>query len=99
MEETVFFATPAEFRIWLTQHHATASELWVGLYKKHSGWPSITWPEAVDEALCLGWIDGRRKNIDAERYRTAKAARRALRRAVRVSHGQHVQRGGTETCR
>ena len=42
-------------------HHATATELWVGLYKKGSGRPSITWPEAVDEALCFGWIDGVRQ--------------------------------------
>jgi uncharacterized protein YdeI (YjbR/CyaY-like superfamily) len=69
MEDVVFFATPAAFRDWLTQHHATAAELWVGFYKKGSGRPSITWPEAVDEALCVGWIDGLRKSIDAERYR------------------------------
>ncbi|RPJ15449.1 MAG: bacteriocin-protection protein, partial [Actinobacteria bacterium] len=52
-----FFATSEEFRAWLEQHHDTATELWVGLYKKRSGRPSITWPEAVDEALCFGWID------------------------------------------
>ena len=44
-------------------------ELWVGFYKKGSGRPSITWPESVNEALCVGWIDGLRKTIDAESYR------------------------------
>jgi uncharacterized protein YdeI (YjbR/CyaY-like superfamily) len=64
----VFFATPETFRAWLDEHHATATELWVGLYKKGSGRPSITWPKAVDEALCFGWIDGIRRRIDDESY-------------------------------
>jgi len=64
----IFFATPAEFRAWLAEHHDRARELWVGFYKKGSGKPSITWPESVDEALCFGWIDGVRKTIDDESY-------------------------------
>jgi uncharacterized protein YdeI (YjbR/CyaY-like superfamily) len=64
-----FFETPEALRAWLEEHHTTASELWVGFYKKGSGRPSITWPESVDEALCFGWIDGIRKSIDAESYR------------------------------
>jgi uncharacterized protein YdeI (YjbR/CyaY-like superfamily) len=59
-----FFATPSEFRAWLEKHHTTATELLVGFHKTGSGKPSITWPEAVDEALCFGWIDGERKGID-----------------------------------
>jgi uncharacterized protein YdeI (YjbR/CyaY-like superfamily) len=66
--ELVFFATPDEWRQWLTQHHADRQELWVGLYKKGSGRPSITYPEAVDQALCFGWIDGVRKSIAADSY-------------------------------
>ena len=42
---------------------------WIGFYKKDSGRPSITWPEAVDEALCVGWIDGLRKTIDEKSYK------------------------------
>jgi uncharacterized protein YdeI (YjbR/CyaY-like superfamily) len=68
-EMVVFFSTPAAFEAWLEEHHASARELWVGYYKKDSGQPSITWPESVDEALCFGWIDGRRKSIDEQRYR------------------------------
>lgn len=64
----MFFATPAEFRRWLAEHHESARELWVGFYKKTSGRPSITWPESVDEALCFGWIDGVRKSLGAEAY-------------------------------
>jgi len=64
-----FFATPGDFRKWLKAHHGSAGELWVGFYKKDSGRTSITWPESVDEALCVGWIDGLRKTIDAESYK------------------------------
>ena len=63
-----FFRTPAEFRRWLAKHHATATELLVGYYKKASGRPSITWPESVDEALCVGWIDGIHRSIDSISY-------------------------------
>jgi uncharacterized protein YdeI (YjbR/CyaY-like superfamily) len=60
-----FFKTPSAFRAWLRRNHKTASELIVGFYRKDSGRPSITWPQAVDEALCFGWIDGiRRKHSD-----------------------------------
>jgi uncharacterized protein YdeI (YjbR/CyaY-like superfamily) len=67
--EARFFATPGDFRRWLKVHHQNTRELWVGFYKKASGRPSITWPESVDEALCVGWIDGLRKTIDAESYK------------------------------
>ena len=63
-----FFATPSEFRKWLEKHHEKAKALWVGFYKKSSGTLSITWPEAVDQALCVGWIDGIRKRIDDVSY-------------------------------
>ena len=65
----VFFPTPADFRSWLKKHHASATELWVGFYKRSSGRPSITWPESVDEALCVGWIDGIRKSVDEISYK------------------------------
>src|SRR5439155_15401818 len=63
-----FFKTALAFRKWLQSHHASAKELWVGFYKKGSGRPSITWPQSVDEALCVGWIDGIRKSLDNESY-------------------------------
>jgi uncharacterized protein YdeI (YjbR/CyaY-like superfamily) len=64
----LFFPTPADFRRWLAEHHASESELWVGFHKRGSGRPSLTWPESVDDALCHGWIDGVRKSLDADRY-------------------------------
>ena len=63
-----FFATPEKFRAWLEKNHATETELLVGFYKRDSGKPSITWPESVDEALCVGWIDGIRRTIDETSY-------------------------------
>ena len=63
-----FFATPSAFRTWLEKHRDEAEELLVGFYKKGSGKPGITWAEAVDEALCFGWIDGVRKGIDDVSY-------------------------------
>ena len=63
-----FFATPLQFRAWLEEHHATAKELLVGFHRKGSKRPSITWPEAVDEALSFGWIDGVRRSIDDVSY-------------------------------
>ncbi len=63
-----FFSTPARFGAWLEKHHATESELLVGFWKKHSGKPSMTWPESVDEALRFGWIDGIRRTLDEDSY-------------------------------
>ena len=75
--DPLYFPTPARFRAWLKRNHRSASELWVGFYKKGSGTPSITWPEAVDEALCVGWIDGLRRRVDDERYQIRFTPRRA----------------------
>jgi uncharacterized protein YdeI (YjbR/CyaY-like superfamily) len=63
-----FFPAAKEFRKWLEEHHAAARELWVGFYKKSTGRASIAWPESVDEALCVGWIDGIRKSVDESSY-------------------------------
>jgi uncharacterized protein YdeI (YjbR/CyaY-like superfamily) len=76
LPDATFFRTPADFRRWLTKHHATARELWVGYYKKESGRPSITWPQSVDEALCVGWIDGVRRRLDDESYAIRFSPRR-----------------------
>jgi uncharacterized protein YdeI (YjbR/CyaY-like superfamily) len=66
--DPVFFDSPAAFRAWLEQHHATATELLVGFHKVGTGRSSMTWSQSVDQALCFGWIDGVRRRIDDERY-------------------------------
>ena len=75
--DVTFFESPSGFRTWLEQNHDATQELWVGFYKKSSGKPSITWPEAVDEALCFGWIDGVRKSIDESSYTIRFTPRKA----------------------
>ncbi|MES2522988.1 MAG: YdeI/OmpD-associated family protein [Gemmatimonadota bacterium] len=73
----IFFATPAEWRAWLEANHESATEIAVGFYKKGTGIPSMTWPQAVDEALCVGWIDGVTHRIDGERFQIRFTPRRA----------------------
>jgi len=63
-----YFKSPTEFRKWLEKNHDTAQEVLVGFYKKGSESKGITYQEALDEALCLGWIDGVRKRVDDERF-------------------------------
>jgi uncharacterized protein YdeI (YjbR/CyaY-like superfamily) len=60
----IFFSSPSAWREWLAEHHARESEVLVGLYKKASGRGGMSWSEAVDEALCFGWIDGVRRRVD-----------------------------------
>ena len=67
--EVHFFETPAEWRAWLEAHHATETEVEVGFRRKATGLPTMTWSQAVDEALCFGWIDGVRHSIDETSYR------------------------------
>ena len=63
-----FFKSQSDFRRWLETNHAKETELMVGFYKKASGKPTITYPEALDEALCFGWIDGVRKSFSDDAY-------------------------------
>jgi len=63
-----FFRSASEFRQWLERRHDSVTELWVGFYKKASGKRGITYAEAVDQALCFGWIDGIKKRVDEHGY-------------------------------
>lgn len=71
-----FFATQSAFRRWLEGHHASKTELWVGFWKKDSGRKGLTYEEAVDEALCYGWIDGITFRVDDEVTATRFTPRR-----------------------
>jgi uncharacterized protein YdeI (YjbR/CyaY-like superfamily) len=68
MASPTFFETEGDFRRWLAVNHETAPELLVGFWKKGSGKPSIDWPQARDQALCFGWIDGLRKSMGGDAY-------------------------------
>jgi len=72
-----FFITQSLFRQWLAKNHARSAELWVGFHKKKSGKINITYAEALDEALCFGWIDGVRKSVDESSYTIRFTPRRS----------------------
>ncbi|QEO14479.1 hypothetical protein FLP10_08655 [Agromyces intestinalis] len=65
----IFFSGPEEFRAWLEANHDTATELWMGIYKKHVPHRALTWEQAVPEALCFGWIDSVAQRIDDDAVR------------------------------
>ncbi len=65
----LFFSGPEEFRAWLETNHDTATELWAGLYKKHAAHRGLTYGDALQEALCFGWIDGVVQRIDEDAVR------------------------------
>jgi len=65
---TVSPKSRAAWRAWLERHHARRDEIWVVYYKRHTGKKSVTYAEAVEEALCFGWIDGIVKRVDDERH-------------------------------
>jgi Uncharacterized protein conserved in bacteria len=97
-----FFARASDFRAWLEQNHATTPELWLGYYKKSSAQRGITYAEAVDEALCFGWIDGQVKSLDTERYLQRFTPRRPggnwslvnLRKAARLKSAGRMHPAG-----
>jgi uncharacterized protein YdeI (YjbR/CyaY-like superfamily) len=66
--DILYFPHRSILREWFSKHHADTSEAWIGFYKKDSGKGGITYDDAVEEALCFGWIDGIRKAVDAFSY-------------------------------
>jgi uncharacterized protein YdeI (YjbR/CyaY-like superfamily) len=100
--DVTFFSSAAKLRNWFRANHASARELWVGFYKKKTRKPSVTWPESVDEALSVGWIDGIRKRIDAERYAIRFTPRRPgsiwsainIRRVEFLTKSKRMRRAG-----
>lgn len=77
MPRPTYFASSADLRHWLENNHAARSELLVGFYKKSSGKMGISYPEALDQALCFGWIDGVRKSVNVESYAIRFTPRKA----------------------
>jgi uncharacterized protein YdeI (YjbR/CyaY-like superfamily) len=75
--KTLTFKSSAEFRRWLDDHHAGSDGIWLRIYKKDSGRTTITIAEALEQALCYGWIDGQRRAHDAHSYLQKFTPRRA----------------------
>jgi len=80
-----------QWRNWLEEHHATETEVWLVFLKKHTARPSVSYNDAVEEALCFGWIDGVKRSIDEDRYMHRFTPRRADSNWSR-SNKQRVQR-------
>jgi uncharacterized protein YdeI (YjbR/CyaY-like superfamily) len=71
------FASPDQLAAWLAEHHAGVTELWVRIFKKGSGRPSVSWEDCVVVAIAWGWIDGQRRSLDAESFLQRLTPRRA----------------------
>ena len=73
---TLYVKDRRQWRAWLARHHKTAPEIWLIYYKKHSGRPRIPYSDAVEEALCYGWIDSITKPVDEDRWAQRFSPRR-----------------------
>lgn len=93
--EPLYFKTPADFRAWLSKHHATATEVGVVFHSKGSGKPSMTWSDAVDEALCFGWIDSVARRLDE----TSRVQRFTPRKPKSNWSAVNIQKVGELTAR
>ena len=85
------FPSQKDFHTWLHKNHATSAGLWVRFFKKASGVASVTYAEAVDEALCYGWIDSQLKRLDDESYVQRFTPRRPRGPWSKINQG-HVAR-------
>ena len=97
--QPTYFATEADFRRWLQANHETAAELLAGFWKKGSGKASIDWPQARDQALCFGWIDGIRKSLGEDAYTIRFTPRRkgSIWSKVNVERFEALQTAGLMT--
>ena len=91
-----FFTSPEQFRQWLERNHDSATELLVGFHKKSSAKKSITYAEALDEALCFGWIDNVRRNFDETSYTIRFTPRKqgSIWSNVNVKHVERLKKEG-----
>ena len=89
--ETVSFKTAGELRKWLAKNHAKSEGIWLRIYKKNSNTPTVTYSEALDEALCFGWIDGQKKPFDDDSW-LQKFTPRRTRSGWSKVNTEHVER-------
>lgn len=89
--KTIAFKSAAEFRAWLEMNHSTCEGIWLRMFKKDSGKATVTYAEALDQALCFGWIDGQRKTCDERSFIQRFTPRRA-RSAWSKLNTRHVGR-------
>lgn len=94
-----YFKSAAAFRRWLEANHARASKLWLGFYKKDSGEVGISYAEALDEALCFGWIDGLKQRVDELRFAQRFTPRKPTSNwsLINIRHGERLKKAGRMT--
>ena len=94
-----YFKSACDFRRWLNANHANVRELWVGFFKKDSGRTGITYSEAVDEALCFGWIDGLKKRVDELSYTHRFTPRKSKSNwsGINIQHAERLKKAGRMT--
>ena len=92
----LLFADQAEWSAWLAEHHATTRGIWLRLAKKTSTLRSLTYAEALDAALCFGWIDGQKKSFDAESWlqKFTPRGRKSVWSKVNREHAERLIRTG-----
>ena len=85
MLQTLYVSTREDWRAWLAEHHASATEVWLIYPKKASGRPRIAYGDAVEEAICFGWIDSLLQRIDDESYAQKFTPRRNVKKWSQVN--------------
>jgi uncharacterized protein YdeI (YjbR/CyaY-like superfamily) len=88
---TLLARTLDQWRDWLTEHHASQAEIWLIFYKQHTGVASIDYKDALDEALCFGWVDSLVKRLDDRRFARKFTPRRADSRWSAVNRKRYAQ--------
>lgn len=89
--KTLRVQTVDQWRDWLDRHHDSVAEVWLVFYKKHTGVASIAYKDALDEALCIGWVDSLVKRLDDRRYAIKFTPRRADSRWSDVNRKRYAQ--------
>ena len=89
--KTLLVRTLVQWRDWLAEHHASEPEVWLIFHKRHSGARSIDYKDALDEALCFGWVDSLIKRLDERRYARKFTPRRADSRWSAINRKRYAQ--------
>src|SRR4051794_21831257 len=86
--DVLAFSSQAEFEAWMEEHHAVSDGIWMKIAKKATGIPTCSAPEALDVALCFGWIDGQRKPLDETYFLQRYTPRRARSKGAQINVGK-----------
>ncbi len=96
---SVRFKSPAEFRRWLAKSHAQSDGIWLRIYKKGASEPSVTYAQALDQALCYGWIDGQKQKFDQDSWLQRFTPRRSRSgwSKINTQHAERLMKSGQMT--